>query len=152
MSEQESLSSLLVKLLLVNDDIKEFSDKISVKLSSNTLLLLKTVLKKSPSSLDNVMKNINEILKDGKIDHKDIPNIVVLVTDFYLLDIKSVVKNQKTDDIVDFIQFLMKVMVDLNYVKVGDKEETFVVIDSSSLLLKMVISVARRRCLFPCFT
>lgn len=152
MSEQESLSSLLVKLLLVNDDIKEFSDKISVKLSSNTLLLLKTVLKKSPSSLDNVMKNINEILKDGKIDHKDIPNIVVLVTDFYLLDIKSVVKNQKVDDIVDFIQFLMKVIVDLNYVKVRDKEETFFVIDSSSALLRMMISVSTRKCLFPCFS
>lgn len=153
-SDTETISDLLTNLLLINDNIKEFSDKISIKLSSNTLLLLKTVLKKSPKSLDKIIKDINEILSDGKIDHKDIPNIINLVADFYFLDVKSIAsKTIKVSDIVDFIQFLMKLVVDLDYVKVDDKEELFTIIDSSSSLLKMVIGMGMKdiKCCFPCF-
>ena len=153
--QQVSLSQALINLLMVNDDIKQLTDKISVKLSTNTLILLKTILKKSPTSLDKITSDILQILEDGQINHKDIPSIIALITDFYVLDIKQLVKGVKIsiDDIVDFIQFLMKLIIDLNFIKVSDKENIYATIDASSTLLKMLLTAALKttNCFSSCF-
>jgi hypothetical protein len=38
-------------------------------------------LVKNPEFVDNLKKNIKEIMKDGKIDISDVPEIVLIITD-----------------------------------------------------------------------
>lgn len=134
------LSTLLVDILVSNDDIKGFADKISIRVGSKTLEMLQSILAKSPESLDKIVLNLQDILKDGLINNKDIPNMIVLVANLYKTDFKKVITAKKltSEEIVQFITFIVKLIIDLDYIKVNDKVETYEIIDASSLLLEMI--------------
>jgi hypothetical protein len=139
--QQVLLSQLLVNILLTNDNVKELTDKLTIKLSDKVLTMLRLLLNKSPKSLDLIVENLTDILKDGTIDHKDIPKMIVLVSNLYMTDFKQVVSSQSltTNDIVNYIIFLLKLVIDLDYIKVNNKMETFDIIDASAVLLELVI-------------
>lgn len=135
------MSALLVDILITNDDIKGFADKITIRVGSKTLEMLQSILAKSPESLDQVVTNLREILKDGLINHKDIPNMIVLVANLYKTDLKSVIAAKKltSDEIIQFIIFIVKLVIDLDFIKVENKVEMYEIIDAASLLLEMII-------------
>ena len=152
------MSELLLDILVKNDDIKGFADKISIRVGSKTLVMLKSILSKSPESLDKIVKNLEDILKDGVIDHKDIPRMILLVSNLYKTDFKSVISAKKltSGEIISFIIFIVKLVIDLDYINVHNKVETYEVIDASAALLEMVIPSQDINCdlfnkCFPCF-
>ena len=142
------ISELLVDILVKNDDIKGFADKISIRVGSKTLEMLKNILSKSPESLDKIVKNLEDILKDGVIDHKDIPKMIILVSNLYKTDFKSVITAKKltSEEIVSFIIFIVKLVIDLDFIKVHNKVEIYEVIDASAALLEMVIPSQEINC------
>ncbi len=147
------MSQLLVDILVKNDDIKSFADKITVKVSNKTLDILKLILNKAPDSLDKIVDNVKDILRDGVIDHKDIPKMIVLVTNLYKTDFKKVISSQAltTTEIVEFIKFILKMVIDLDYIQVKDKQEIFDIVEASTALLEMVIPPQEVNCnWFPC--
>lgn len=135
------MSALLVDILITNDDIKGFADKISIRVGSKTLEMLQSILAKSPESLDQIVTNLQDILKDGVINHKDVPNMIVLVANLYKTDFKSVIAAKKltSDEIIQFIIFIVKLVIDLDFIKVDNKLEMYEIIDAASLLLEMII-------------
>lgn len=135
------LSTFLVDMLVTNDDIKGFADKITIRVGSKTLEMLQSILAKTPESLDKIVLNLQDILRDGLINHKDVPNMIVLVANLYKTDFKRVmtVKKLTSDEIVQFIIFIIKLVIDLDLIKVHDKEEVYEIIDASSQLLEMII-------------
>ena len=152
------MSELLVNILVKNDDIKGFADKISIRVGSKTLEMLKSILSKSPESLDKIVKNVDDILKDGVIDHKDIPRIIILVSNLYKTDFRSVItaKRLSSSEIIEFIIFIVKLVIDLDYINVRNKVEIYEIIDASAGLLEMIIPPVEvngslfGKC-FPCF-
>jgi hypothetical protein len=152
------MSEMLVDILVKNDDIKGFADKISIRVGSKTLEMLKSILSKSPESLDKIVKNLEDILKDGVIDHKDIPKMIILVSNLYKTDFKSVITAKKltSEEIVSFIIFIVKLVIDLDFIGVKNKVEIYEVIDASAALLEMIIPSQEINCGFlskflPCF-
>ena len=139
------LSTLLVDILVSNDDIKGFADKITIRVGSKTLEMLQSILVTSPESLDKIVLNLQDILKDGLINHKDVPNMIVLVANLYKTDFKSVITAKKltSDEIVQFIIFIVKLVIDLDFIKVNNKVEMYEIIDASSQLLEMIIPSAQ---------
>jgi hypothetical protein len=147
------MSQLLVDILVKNDDIKSFADKITVKVSNKTLETLKLILNKAPDALDKIVDNVKDILKDGVIDHKDIPKMIVLIANLYKTDFKNVIASKAltTTEIVEFIKFILKMVIDFDYVQVTNKEEIFDIIEASTALLEMVIPPQEINCnWFPC--
>lgn len=153
----ELMSKLLVDILVKNDDIKGFADKISIRVGSKTLEMLQSILLKSPKSLDMIVKNLEDILRDNVIDHKDIPKMIILVSNLYKTDLKRVITVNKltSGEIIEFIIFIVKLVIDLDFISVHNKLETYEIIDASAALLEMVIpSSASQKinCSFlPCF-
>ena len=146
------MSQLLVDILVKNDDIKGFADKISIRVSSKSLEILKSILSKSPESLDKIVNNLEDILKDEVIDHKDIPRMIILVSNLYKTDFKKVIISKKitTGEIVEFIIFILKLVIDLDFIKVNNKVELYEVIDASAALLEMVIPSQDVNCSLLC--
>jgi hypothetical protein len=151
------MSEMLVDILIKNDDIKGFADKISIRVGSKTLEMLKSILSKSPESLDKIVKNVEDILKDGVIDHKDIPKMIILVTNLYKTDFKSVISAKKltSSEVIEFIIFIVKLVIDLDYISVKNKLEIYEIIDASAGLLEMIIPSGEINCsllsrCFPC--
>ena len=142
------MSQFLIDILVKNDDIKSFADKITLKVSNKTLETLKNILAKAPEALDKVVDNVKDILSDGVIDHKDIPKMIILVTNLYKTDLKSLVKSNgmTTTEVVQFIQFILKLVIDLDFVDVNDKVQMFEIIEASGALLEMVIPPQEVKC------
>jgi hypothetical protein len=142
------MSHFLIDILVKNDDIKSFADKITLKVSNKTLETLKNILAKAPEALDKVVDNVKDILSDGVIDHKDIPKMIILVTNLYKTDLKSLVKSNgmTTTEVVQFIQFILKLVIDLDFVDVNDKVQMFEIIEASGALLEMVIPPQEVKC------
>ena len=142
------MSKFLIDILVKDDDIKSFADKITLKVSNKTLETLKNILAKAPEALDKVVDNVKDILSDGVIDHKDIPKMIILVTNLYKTDLKALIKSNgmTTTEVVGFIQFILKLVIDLDFVSVNDKVQMFEIIEASGALLEMVIPPQEIKC------
>lgn len=136
-----SFSEYLINMLIKNDNIKELLDKISFKVDDKLIAILKTILSKSPESLNKITDNIKDILKDGSIDQKDIPKLLVLVTVLYKTEFRNIIKHFSltTTEIVNFIKFLIKLVIELDFIHVSNKADTFELIEVSGELLELVI-------------
>lgn len=142
------MSKFLIDILVKDDDIKSFADQITLKVSNKTLETLKNILAKAPEALDKVVENVKDILSDGVIDHKDIPKMIILVNNLYKTDLKALIKSKgmTTTDIVGFIQFILKLVIDLDFVSVKDKVQMFEIIEASGALLEMIIPQQEVKC------
>lgn len=135
------LSNFLENMLVKNNNIKELLEKLTFKFDDKLLSILKNILAKSPDSLNRISVNIRDILKDGLINHKDIPKMFILVANLYKTEFNTIIKDLSltSKQVIDFIKFLISLMIDLDYVKVNNKQEAFESIDNSSVLLELVI-------------
>lgn len=93
--------------------------------------LIKAMLQNSPQSFDQIDSTITEIMKDGKIDIHDIPNIVLLVSKLFehTISVKNV-------DLISAVEFVIHVILSLLPIP---PEEIIIVdkiVDSSIGLLK----------------
>jgi hypothetical protein len=142
------MSQFLIDILVKNDDIKGFADKITLKVSNKTLEILKNILAKAPEALDKVVDNVKDILSDGVIDHKDIPKMIILVSNLYKTDLKALIKSKgmTTEEIVKFILFILKLVIDLDFVEIKDKVQMFEIIEASGALLEMIIPPQEIKC------
>jgi hypothetical protein len=70
----------LVKKSLENEDIKK---QISISLTPEVTSIINNIISLSPNTLTDIEKAAVEIIKDGKIDSKDVPNLVVIIQTIY---------------------------------------------------------------------
>jgi hypothetical protein len=70
----------LVKKSLENEEMKK---QISISLTSEHISIINNIISLSPNTLTDIEKSAVEIIKDGKIDSKDVPNLVVIIQTIY---------------------------------------------------------------------
>ena len=136
---------IFVQLMESFDSANELSKKLSIPVDPKIMALLKDILDKSPNALSSTFK---AILSDGKIDSKDIPNLVLLISKLQNSEFPTI----SVDSLVSLVQFLIHALIDLEFVKVEDKAAVYEMVDVSLLLLKttvgagLVSTVSFRRC------
>jgi hypothetical protein len=117
--------------------------KISVPVDPVVLALLKELLKQSAGP---VSKTVNSIVSDGVLDTKDIPKIVLLVTQLKNAEFPTI----SLDSFVSLVTLLVNALIDLEFVKVADKTRILETLDDSLALLKITVagveSVGLTRC------
>ena len=131
---------------LFNDSdnkLKELKIKLNFPISEDVSNFIKLVINKSPESLKKISKTLEDILSDGVLDYSDVPKLVSLITQLNNTDFKKLTTTVeiKTDVLLDFIKVLMHSMIELNFVKVNNKEKMFELLDTSLLLLTTTLSV-----------
>ena len=72
-------------LILVNESLssEEIKNKLSIKLTSQDISFISKIISLTPDALNDVEKALNDIIKDGKIDSKDIPQFIVIIQRIY---------------------------------------------------------------------
>mgnify|MGYP003975367331 CR=1 FL=1 len=106
-------------------------------------LIKDTVFKK------NVSDTITKVMKDGKIDHKDLPDIIFLVIDSYN---KLNSKKLSTNDIPEFIRRVVKIILDEKNLIHDNQEEMFLNMVEIAIKLVMIQPKVKKCCkLLPCF-
>lgn len=153
----ESLSEQLfvdiVKKSLVNEDIK---NKITIKLSDDVIKVINNIISLSPNTLTDIEKSSIEIIKDGKIDSKDIPSLIIIVQRIYqfIYSLKSVKFNaQKRSEITSTsLKYLLHLLVLEKKIKIDeDKKIEYlnqidIIIDSCISLLSYPKSLKIKGC------
>jgi len=70
----------LVKKSLENEEMKK---QISIQLTSEITSVINNIISLSPNTLTDIEKAAVEIIKDNKIDSKDVPNLIVIIQRIY---------------------------------------------------------------------
>jgi hypothetical protein len=70
----------LVKKYIENEDMKKL---ISISLTPEVTNIINNIISKSPNTLTDIEKTADEIIKDSKIDSKNIPNLIVIIQTIY---------------------------------------------------------------------
>ena len=105
-------SQNLLNLLVNNDATKNL---VSITLSESEINILKELISKSPTSLDDINNCILEIIKDGKIDVMDIPPLIKIIKHIYILSHQQI--NIKVSDLVVSIGSILKYILQIVLVK-----------------------------------
>lgn len=111
-NNQVDLSKNLLNLLLNTDVTKNLA---SITLSESEINILKEFISKNPTSLDDINNCILEIIKDGKIDVLDIPPLIKIVKEIYVLSHKQI--TIKVSDLVVSIGSILKYIIHIVLIK-----------------------------------
>lgn len=131
-----------IKIALLDDQIK---NKLLIKLTPEMINIINKIISLTPNTFTDIEKASTEIIKDGKIDSKDIPQLIIIVQRIYqviynLKDMK--LDSKKCSEITSTIlKFIVHLLVSERKIKIDqDKQAEFlkdfdVLIDSCVGLL-----------------
>lgn len=159
---EESIQTFvdIVKKSLENEEIKK---KISITLAPEVTSVINNIISLTPNKLTDIEKATTEIMKDGKIDSKDIPNLIVVVQRIYQF-IYSL-KNTKFDakkraEITgELLKYLIHILVLERKIKIDEDPEKVLefykqvnsLIDSCISLLSYSKTLKTKGCLKKIF-
>jgi len=148
----------LVKKSLENE---EMNKQISISLTPEVISIINNIISLSPNTLSDIEKSAIEIIKDGKIDSKDVPNLVVIIQRIYqfIYSLKSVKFDTKkrADVTASTLKYILHFLVLERKIKIEeDKQAEFftqtdLLIDSCIGLLSYSKTLQTKGCLKKLF-
>lgn len=150
----------LVKKSLENDEMKK---KITITLTPELTSVINNIISLTPNTLTDIEKATIEIIKDGKIDSNDIPNLIVIVQKIYqfIYSLKSMKLDAKkraniTGELLKYIVHLLvlerKIKIDEDPEKIYQfYSQVNALIDSCVDLLSYSKSLKTKGCLNKLF-
>ena len=138
--------------LFIDKDFVDVIDILTFSVSPIVSTIVKRILEKSPQSLNKITVDIKNILEDGVIDHKDIPKFILLVTNIYKTEFNKLLTDISftAKDTVEFIKFLIKIIIDFDLVIVNNKMNALDMVDVSCNLLELVLPDNKQKLSFSC--
>ena len=143
----------LVKKSLENEEIKK---KIAIPLTPEVTNVINNIISLTPNTLTDIEKATIQIIKDGKIDSKDIPNLIVVIQRIYqfIYSLKNVKFDAKkrADITSTSLKYLLHLLVLERKIKIDEeKQEEFftqtdALIDSCIGLLSFPKSLKTKGC------
>lgn len=114
--------SVLISFALLGD----LASRVQIPISPQTLEILSVLLKKHPAVFDGMLETIHTISEDGKVDHADATQLLVLIKQIFLL-----VRNVKHEYALShaecakiassIVQVIVRILCDENRIVVSDK-------------------------------
>ena len=150
-NKSTELVEILTKLF-IDKEIADVSDILTLPVSPIVSTIVKRILEKSPQSLNKITVDIKNILEDGVIDHKDIPKFILLVTNIYKTEFNKLLTDISftAKDTVEFIKFLIKIIIEFDLVIVNNKMNALDMVDVSCNLLELVLPDNKQKLSFSC--
>jgi hypothetical protein len=114
----------------------------SYNLTQTEIEWINTFIKSSPDTFNNILDDIKLILSDGKINARDIPQIIKLITDVYKSNALSV-KLYNAKNIILLVKTTLVVILNSSLLPLSDVEKHTMleVVDSSISLLSMNLDI-----------
>lgn len=160
----DASNSLLEKTIiaLINEQLmSEKALKVEINMNAKTVELVKKLLNLNTNVVTDIECSIIEIMRDGKINSKDIPQLIVLVQRLYqtFYEMKDRTVNSKTLTIITatILKFIVQILVLNNNIKINDDKqvefltECNLLIDSCVGLLNFPKSIKPKGCLKQLF-
>lgn len=154
---QETFVHLVTKSLENEEMIK----KISIPVTPEITSIINNIISLTPNTLTDIERVMIEIIKDGKVDSKDIPNLILVIQILYqfiysLKDIKLDSK-KRAEVSSSLLKYLIHLLVLERKIKVNeDKQALFLtqidaLIDSCISLVTLSKNLKTKGCLKKLF-
>ena len=142
-TKEYDLVTFFSQLFNGTEKLNELKSKISYKVDDKVVSLIKLLVDNSPDSIKGISKLFEEISADGKLDMNDVPKIVLVITQLYKTNLKELFgKNSlKVEDLLELIKFMVHSVIELDLVKVEDKQKIFQMLDISLSLLATTVEI-----------
>jgi hypothetical protein len=142
----ESFTSLIIRNELLNTNIV---------ISPELKMVIEKLMAATPDTLNDIEKAVQEIVKDNKIDSKDLPYLIIVVQRIYqvLYGFKDIKMNSGniTKMVSNVLKYLIHLLVINERIIVNDKQEFYkncdTLIDSCVGLLGFSKSIKTKGCL-----
>jgi hypothetical protein len=141
------LEIILFKFIQENINDSEFVK--SIKISPEAISIIKQIVKNQPELIQDIVKHIKNILKDGKLDASDIPSIILLIKD--VINLNKVDLKLSRLNIIEFIKNVLIIVLESDVLKIKNKDEYIKMVISSVTLLESSIDVEKTTISCNCF-
>jgi hypothetical protein len=131
--------------------------KTEIKLTPELVEIIKNIISQTPNTLLDIEKAVAEIVKDGKINTKDIPQLIIIVQRLYQviynLKDKKIDSKKRSEFTATALKFIIQILVLNKKIKIDeDKQVEFlkeceILIDSCIGLLSFPKSLKTKGCL-----
>ena len=154
---EETFVEIITKLLL-NEELK---NKYTIILSNINIDIISKIISQSPYLFNEFEKSIKEIIKDGKINSSDIPQLIILVQQIYksLYNLKNLNldSNKRTELTSNIFKFLILILIKERKIIIDENNEenflkvTYLLIDSCISLLSFSKIIKTKGCVKSIF-
>ena len=113
-------------------------------LSTQEIECVRKIIYRDQELVESISKRINEIMKDGKVEVHEIPDIIWILVDLYqLYIIQNSVKEVSVEKI---IKFCLNSMMQYNYISFGDIDKSIInnIINTSMKLLQTNMELCKK--------
>lgn len=143
----------LVKKSLENEDIK---NKISLSITPEVTSIINNIITLTPETLTDIEKAAIEIIKDGKIDSKDIPHLIIVIQRIYQfiysLKLSKLDTKKRADMTSTLLKYLLRLLVLERKINIDENKkaeffaQTDALIESCISLLSYSTSLKTKGC------
>ncbi len=148
----------IVEKSLTSQIIKDKLMKTQVNLTPELIEITKQILFATPDCFNDIEKAICEIIKDNKIDSKDIPHLIIVVQKMYQIIYNLKMNSKKRSEITcSVLKYIIHLLVLERRIKIEDDQETIfltdcdILIDACIGILNFPKSIKKQGCLQKLF-
>ena len=120
-----------IELIKLYFDNEEFKKKLSFEISKDTVNIINHIISLTHYTLSDVEKSVSDIIKDNKVDSKDVPQFIVIIQTIYLIiyDIRKdnvyiADYKKRAEFTCNVLKFLVHVLVLEGKVKVDENSQS----------------------------
>ena len=141
-------------LELVKKSFEDVNKKLYIALTPEATRVITNMVSLAPNTLNDIEKPILAIIKDGDINSKDIPNLIIIVQKLYqvVYSLKNA-SNQRADITGSVLKYIINILVVERIIKIDEENQpefyihVNALIDSCVGLLSFPESIKRKGCL-----
>lgn len=144
----------LVKKSLETEEMKK---KFSIPLTPEVISIINNIINLTPNILTDIEKAMMETIKDGKIDSKDIPNLIIIIQSLYqfIYSLKNVKFDAKkrADMTASSLKFILHLLVLERKIKIEEEDQEEMLSQINSLIDSCISLLSYSKSLKPkkCF-
>jgi hypothetical protein len=131
----------IIKKIIVDEEEK---NKYTIILNDDVINIINKIISQIPNKLNDIEKSLKEVIKDGKINVSDIPELIILVQSIYqvLYHVKDIkIDDKKRADITArVLKLLIHILVEERKIKV-DKNKKELFYKETDLLIDSCVSL-----------
>ena len=162
-AELQTIAQILLDTLIDNEKLSKFKKGFNISITDKQLKLITSIISANPDLFKEIEDILKNIIRDNKIDSKDIPDIMMLLQKIYEIihDLKDLKLNVEkcTETISILVKFVINVLIEEEIIKIdsdirsGIQENLNKLIDVSMNLILLTTKMKPNFCkdLFFCF-
>jgi hypothetical protein len=128
----------------ITDCIKDSSFNETYTLDNDSVLVINLILTKYPKLLDDMGYHLKNIINDSVINNKDLPEMLLLMSDLLNINTSELNKLKLTrKQVINFVKDIFIILIESQKIKTNQKDNILSLLQVSIKLLETKVNVKK---------